>query len=304
MMQPFGYARMRDKYNGANLVEQSYYGTDEKLALRPDGYAMARYTYDERDNQIEATYFGTDAKPRLQPEGYASVHRKFDRNNNQIERAFFDAKGRLVQQSDGYAIERGKFDSRGNQIEYSYFGADGTPAQSTRGYASVSSQYDKQDHQISETYFDRSGARMCPDIVYARYCTKEFSYDAIGRLKSIQYVGPNGNVLVTATFNLDANEKASAVRYAGTNGEALEYHEVVLSIAPNSQAEKVLKKGDIIVSYAGFPIESSETMIRLTRQSLGDVRELKVLRDNKLISLQVKPGRIGFTDGTQLSVAR
>ncbi|WP_241018587.1 PDZ domain-containing protein [Paraburkholderia sp. Tr-20389] len=304
VMQSFGYASMRSKYDGTNLVEESYYGTDEKLALRPDGYAMARYAYDDRDNQIETAYLGTDAKPRLQPEGYAIVRRQFDRNNNQTELAFYDEMGRLIQQSDGYAIERGKFDSRGNQIEYAYFGVDEMPVQSIRGYASVRSHYDMHDHQISEAYFDRSGARTCPDIVYTRYCTKEFAYDAIGRLKSIRYVGPNGDVLVTATFDLDANEKTPAVRYAGTHGEALEYHEVVLNVDPNSQAEKLLKKGDIIVSYAGFRIESSETMTRLTRQSLGDSRELKVLRDGKLISLQVKPGRLGFTDGTQLLVAR
>ena len=96
----------------------------------------------------------------------------------------------------------------------------------------------------------------------------------------------------------------SAVHYSGKNGEALEFHEVVLNVTPNSQAEKVLKIGDIVVSYAGFRVESSQMLERLTRQSLGDVRELQILRDGRLISLKVKPGRIGYIEGTQFSAAR
>jgi hypothetical protein len=301
--QPFGYAMMHKKYDGANLTEEAYFGADGKLTLQPDGYAMIRHAYDERDNEVERTYFGADAKPLLQPSGFASQHNKYDRSNNLVEVAFYDANSNLIAQSDGYAIVRSKFDSRNNVIESTYYGPDGKPVLTTRGYAAIRMQYDKQDHLTASTYFDQAGKPVCLDAIYSRYCEMVFAYDNLGRTESTQYMDLDGHAQITALFSFDDKGNATGAHYTGRNGEVLEYRETVLKVTPGTQSEKLLRQGDIVMSYAGTRIDTPETLPRLTREALGDLRDLQILRNGKLISLKVKPGTIGYADGTTFVAA-
>ncbi|WP_233856168.1 nSTAND1 domain-containing NTPase [Paraburkholderia sp. HD33-4] len=303
IQQPFGYAMMRKKYDGANLTEEAYYGADGKLTLQSDGYAMIRYAYDERDNEVERAYFGIDAKPLLQPTGFASQHSKYDRSNNLIEVAFYDANGNLLVQSDGFAIVRNKFDSRNNKIESVYDGPDGKPALTTRGYAAKRMQYDKHDQLTAVTFFDPAGKPVCLDATYARYCEMVFAYDKMGRMDSTQYMDLDGHAQITGVFSFDDKGNTTGVHYIGRNGEVVEYRETVMKVRPGTESEKLLRQGDVVMIYAGIRIDTPDTLSRLTREALGDSRDLQVLRDGRMISLKVKPGEIGFTDGTTFVAA-
>lgn len=303
LQQSFGYAMMRKKYDGANLTEEAYYGADGKLTVQAGGYAMIRYAYDERDNEVDRTYFGANAKPLLQPDGFASQRQKYDRSNNLTEVAFYDANGNLIVQSDGYAIVRNKFDSRNNNIESVYVGTDGKPTLTTRGYAAMHMQYDKQDHLTVVTYFDQNGKPVCLDAIYSRYCTMVFAYDDLGRMDSTQYTDLDGHTAISGVFIFDDKGNTIGVQYTGRNGEVIEYRETVLKVTPGTESEKLLRQGDVVMSYAGIRIDTPDTLSRLTRESLGDSRDLQVLRDGKLITLKVKPGTIGFTEETTFATA-
>jgi PDZ domain len=104
----------------------AYFGEDEKLRLRPDGYAISRTKYDDQGQKTEIGYFGEDEKPRDLPKyGYAIERMKYDERGNIIEESYFSEDGKLEHRPNDYAIERIRYDDDGNEIEEAYFGPDG-----------------------------------------------------------------------------------------------------------------------------------------------------------------------------------
>jgi len=295
---PKGYAMARPTFDElGHLTSQAFYDIDGKLLVQPFGYAMSHAKYDGPD-LLEAAFYGADGKLIVQSDGYAIVRQKYDDRGNVVEQVFYGADGNPLVQSEGFAILRKKSDDRNNLIESAYYGSDNKPAITAWGFATRRSQYDQRDHRTADTYFDQNGKPICLDAVYAKYCRREFVYNRSGLMESVRYTDLDGHPLVTGSFAYDAQGKSTGVRYIGKDGEPLVFRERVRMIEPGFQAEHLLRRGDIVLRYAGTDIDSPETLPRLTRVKSGDTRDVQVLRDGKVLVLKAEPGHLGSVDQT------
>ena len=82
--------------------EIRYYGTDGRLMLNHDGYAVEKFTYDERGNETGRAFFGVNEEPILLRWRFSSYEVQYDEQGKLDESRFFDTVGREVQQVDGH----------------------------------------------------------------------------------------------------------------------------------------------------------------------------------------------------------
>ncbi len=71
---------------------------------------------------------------------------------------------------------------------------------------------------------------------------------------------------------------------------------IVTTVEPNTQAARLgLRKGDILVSYAGQNLVSTQLVQNLVKLHANDVLdiELVVIRNNQTLEFDVQPGRLG-----------
>ena len=82
--------------------EIRYYGTDGRLTLNQDGYAVEKFTYDERGNEIGRAFYGVNEEPILLKWRFSRYEVQYDDQGNLSECRFFDTVGREVHRVDGY----------------------------------------------------------------------------------------------------------------------------------------------------------------------------------------------------------
>ncbi len=106
----------------------------------------------------------------------------------------------------------------------------------------------------------------------------------------------NGLELAQAILAGDAaNDEAAKLRLACRIALGLEKGEVVVQkILPGSPAEQAgLRKGDVLVRYAGQPFVSAARVSILTGRAKGSGIELEIRRDGAHLKLNVSPGLLG-----------
>jgi hypothetical protein len=82
---------------------------------------------------------------------------------------------------------------------------------------------------------------------------------------------------------------------------------LVMTVDLDSQCGRLgLKKGDLLVSYAGKPLQSTKQVQDLIKdhQEAGEDLKLVILRAGERLSFDVRPGRLGVTMPTATPVAR
>ena len=80
----------------------------------------------------------------------------------------------------------------------------------------------------------------------------------------------------------------------GVNGQLMEV--VVTTVEVNTQCARLgLKKGDILVSYMGKALSSTQQVQDLVKRHAkdGEAIELVVSRENEILQYNVQPGRLG-----------
>jgi S1-C subfamily serine protease len=73
---------------------------------------------------------------------------------------------------------------------------------------------------------------------------------------------------------------------------------VVSTVDPNTQGARLgLKKGDVLLSYSGNALRSTQQVQDLVKRHANDANdiELTILRNNQTFTLDVQPGRLGVT---------
>lgn len=69
---------------------------------------------------------------------------------------------------------------------------------------------------------------------------------------------------------------------------------MIIGVLPLSQAEKIgLQPADIILSYEGINIDSTNLFIELVQKPGEQMRKLVVSRRGEILSLKVAPGLLG-----------
>lgn len=219
-----------------------------------NGFAEARYTYDERGNRIvqerflaggiptlptdgdichreirrynEANQhisghcFGADLKPYPGVAGASDVQIRYDANGNAIEQAHFGIDGRPAPDEDGVALRRYKYDDQGRRIWLGKFDVTGEPHTGS-GWHAIATRYDDFGRVAEVTALDVNGqpTRSAPGQTSTVH-----RYDAFGREIRREYLDAAGKLMVNESGTAgreqlyDRHGNVIVERYFDANG--------------------------------------------------------------------------------------
>ena len=135
------------------------------------------------------------------------------------------------------------------------------------------------------------------------------SYDGEGRDLRSECFGPDGKPMLVAGEGWAVKEFVyhegvePETRYFDADGKSIrleaarteEQFFVVTEIEPGSEAYRIgLKPGDLLRSYNRQEITTADAFVRDISAPGTSARELRIERDGKPITFEVKPGRLGF----------
>jgi len=296
-----GYARVTWKYDDrGNTSEAAYFDKAGQPTRHKDGNARVTWKYDDRDRKIEHAYFDEEGRPTAHKDGNAIWRSKFDERGNSIESAYFDANGHPVCIKDGYARIAAKYDERSNKIEVAYFDAQDKPVRTkSEGIARWTVVYDERDNRIGQDYFDEAGHAVRSTYGYASWKakfddrgkqTEEAYFDEAGQLKD----NSRGVARWVARYD-DRGQLIERLNYDAA-GKPLVSRVVITGVAAGGQGQKLgLQKDDILLTYGGQEVKDTQSFIqgRKGEPASGKPQELVVLRGDKRLTFQVKPGLLG-----------
>jgi hypothetical protein len=106
-----------------------FYGSDDKLLIRNDGYAGWRAQYDDRGNQIDIIWVDDKLQPTINKNadiGVARISKKFDQRGNVSEEKKFGPSGALMDGPEGWAHKVSDYDmATGALIKETRYTSDG-----------------------------------------------------------------------------------------------------------------------------------------------------------------------------------
>jgi Protein kinase domain len=298
-----------------NNIEVAAFGPDDKLLDRdvttPIGGPAnivranvneltiirgARVTgkYDDRGNQTEIAYFG--ASGRLAPT---------PQRNRQDESGSLDLSANFFWGT--FSRLKRSFDEQGNLTEIAYFDENDQPM-SVSGEARSTARYDEDGHRLESTSFDQAGKSKVDPFGVAKY---KHTYDDFGDRTSIECFGPDDRPCMNrfgysrAEFTFDSAGAMTGSRYLDTEGRPLKTRVVVRTVlntrdfgggvdgaAVPRQQPSIFEKDDVIVSYAGQPVESVERLISLKQleDSNREQKSIEVQRGDQIVTLSIPSG--------------
>lgn len=125
-----GTEKSKTRYDERGYQTQRiFYGEDDKLLIRNDGYAGWNAKYDQRGNQIEITWINDHLQPtnNTKPDiGVASILKTYDQRNNFIEEKKLGPDGNLMNGPDDWAHQVSNYDlATGELINQTRYTANG-----------------------------------------------------------------------------------------------------------------------------------------------------------------------------------
>lgn len=154
VMAPVGIASY-DKHN--NMVYVAAQDGHGNYIPNPNvGWAIARYTYDNRDNMTSEAYFDQNEKPTKggDNECHKTTH-KFDTAGNEIEKAYFGNDEKPTQVS-GVHMEKSVYNAHNKLVERTLYNNAGKPADCDGGWQKVT-QTEVNGIPDKRKYFSASG---------------------------------------------------------------------------------------------------------------------------------------------------
>lgn len=110
----------------ARVTKIEYYGINGKLAPNPDGYAIEKFTYDDRGRETGRSFYDVNGNPILLKWRFSRYEITYDEVGNIKESRFFDAQNREIEQVDGYLSKSDFMISNIPQNLIGFVGNDGT----------------------------------------------------------------------------------------------------------------------------------------------------------------------------------
>lgn len=100
--RPDGWAIMRAEYDDKNnMTMKAYFNAQDKPVLC-DGYHKVTWKYDKLNRCVETAYYGTDNQPILTNNVHKITYKYSENSNNLIEEALYDDKGKEVNCDAGW----------------------------------------------------------------------------------------------------------------------------------------------------------------------------------------------------------
>nr|MCR5565576.1 hypothetical protein [Clostridiales bacterium] len=180
-----GYATVKYKYQGRNVVREEYFDKNSKPVNCVDGYSYIVYKYD-RSRLLSIEYFDVQGKPANGPEGYARQEVKYE-NKRHKSTWKYDAEGNPV--GTHQISEYINYGTKKLLASESWYDTEGKLTPGPKGYARVEYEYDGN-------------------------LTSQISYIAADG--SLYFLASAGYAKATATYK---NKKTSSMYYYGSNEE-------------------------------------------------------------------------------------
>jgi hypothetical protein len=182
-----------------------------------------------------------------------------------IATAYFDENNYPTLHKDGYTKLLENYNDKGQLVEQVFVGLDGAYVlHKETGIAKARLTYNERGQVAQRMYFDPDERLV--QTVYG-YATQRNTYDDLGR-----------EIMWT---------------FFDVHGVPVHTRVVLEKVKPDSEGEqRGLRAGDILVSYDGDDIRDTRTFHELELMKGERQRELRILRQDYELRLQVPPGRL------------
>src|SRR5262249_38818935 len=155
------------------LIEETNYNPQGQPIRDEDGYAIARFDYEERGYRTTTAYFDENNHPTLHKAGYTKVLKKYNEKGQFTEQVYVGLDGAYVlDKEDGFAKVRLTYNERGQVAQRMYYDPDERLAQTIYGYATIRYTYDDLGRETMWTFFDVHG-----DPVHTRVVVQKVEAD-------------------------------------------------------------------------------------------------------------------------------
>ena len=136
----FGYAEIRREYTERKISKESFFDTEGRAVMVPEGYASRYFGYDEYGKINSEIYMDVNGAPVITTLGYAEVHRTYE-GSDLITEKYYGTDGLPLLIAGGYAGILQKWED-GTLMSRTYLDAEGNPVERKDGYSSASWQQD------------------------------------------------------------------------------------------------------------------------------------------------------------------
>jgi eukaryotic-like serine/threonine-protein kinase len=292
------YVKVRLKYNTqGKKVEEAYFDAANQPVKNKTGYAKVTYTYDLQGNMTEVAFFDAQDQPTARRGGYAKLLRTYDARNKLIEETNYDPQGHPTRDEDGYVTARFDYDSRGYRTATAYFDENNHPTLHKDGYTKILTNYNDKGQSVERIFVGLDGA-------YVPYkengCAKvRRTYNERGQVAQRMCFDPDERLAQTVSgyathrYTYDGLGRETMWTFFDVHGAPVHTRVVIEKVEPDRTGEQNgLRVGDILVSYDGDDIRDTRTFRELELMKGERQRELRILRQDYELRIQVPPGRL------------
>lgn len=218
------------KYNEfGNLIEQSFYSTEDKLVIGEKGFARQKSKFDKNTNNTLSEYFAIDGSPIKNKEIGAFAERlTYDDRGDLVMSEFLDENKELMMSSVlNYSYKALEYNDKGLIVSEAYFGVDNKPMEFKGLGAHVKvSKYDSLERLIETRFLNTDNQSF---LHPACGCAAiQFMHDSLGQVTKEKYVDLKGNLSIKGPkkvairkYNYDKMGNLMLIEYFDANEEEI-----------------------------------------------------------------------------------
>ena len=159
-------------YDENNYVKStSNYGIDGNPVYTPSygRWFRVEYVRDDKGNDIEEIYYDIDGNLGYCLDGYARARYEYNEEGTAFTKSsYYDTNGNLVISTDGYAYATFEHDDYGNVSRKCCYGTDGKLIMSNDDFAIVVTEHDYMNRLVLMEFYDMDEKPMLTDDKYFR----------------------------------------------------------------------------------------------------------------------------------------
>jgi YD repeat-containing protein len=175
-----------------NLIEEASFNADGTLKNDWYGFAIYRWTYDEKHLRTQGAFYDAEGKLAKKKFSNTAVNCwRYDDNGNIVVWANYDTDGCIANDILGVAATQYKYDEKKRETMAATYGTDKALANNKNGYAVLLTIYDDESGATLTGYYDKSlkpvevkGASFVRTIQSEKYSWMETGfYNTAGALR-------------------------------------------------------------------------------------------------------------------------